>query len=367
LASYWPVCTLGEERDLVTVKTNKVVGLDFLPGQVRVVALTGSAKKYSIVAMQNLTLPTPDDDPTHFDPQQVSLSLKDFVQSANLKHFHASVAFQERKAILRLLTMPIMPNEELATTIRFEFDQVMEENIEEFGMAFSVLGEVEGDDGQMKYSVLVAIVPKNSLYPYIEAVEAAHLPIARINLPVVANLSALQLTEPSAVGANAVVVHLEHGGGDIVLFDKGQLAFVRRVTVGLSELKYAFNSAVETQVAIESIGGYKQDDYRLPDEHYPLAKPLVDMVLGELERTLSFYRSQKQMLDYNYDQIILCGTGVWPRNLAELMEKQTQQKVTLSDPMSKLKSAFTFTPEVEESITMPQFSTALGLALECLG
>jgi hypothetical protein len=49
------------------------------------------------------------------------------------------------------------------------------------------------------------------------------------------------------------------------------------------------------------------------------------------------------------------------------MEKQTQQKVTLSDPMSKLKSAFTFTPEVEESITMPQFSTALGLALECLG
>jgi type IV pilus assembly protein PilM len=351
----------------VTLKTNKVVGLDFLPGQVRAVALTGSAKKFSIVAMQNLNLPTPDDDPTHFDPQQVSLSLRDFVQSAGLRHFHAAVAFQERKSILRLLTMPIMPEDELATTIRFEFDQVMEESIEEFTMDYSILGEVEGEDGQAKYSVLVAIVPKNSLFPYIEAVEAAHLPIVRINLPVIANLSVLHFVEPQAVGGNAVIVHLEHVGGDVILFDKGQLVFVRRVTVGLSELKYTFNGAVETQVAIESIGGYRQDDYRLPDEHFALGRPLVEMVLSEVERTLSFYKSQKQMLDYNYDQVILCGTGVWPRNLADLIEAQTQTKVTLSDPLDKLKSAFTFTPEVEENLTMPQFSTSLGLAMESLG
>ena len=350
----------------MTLKTNKVVGLDFLPGTVKAVALTGTSKKFSIVAMQNINLPTPDDDPLHFDPQQVSLSLRDFAQSANLKHYHASIAFQERKSILRLLAMPVMPEEELATTIRFEFDQVMEENIDEFAMDFSVLGEIEGDDGQIKNSVLVAIVPKNTLFPYIEAVEAAHLPIARINLPIIANLSAMHMAEPKILGGNAVIVHLEHAGGDIILFDRGQLAFVRRVTVSLGELKYAFNGAVETQVAIESIGGYRQDDYKLPDEHFPLAKSLVEMVLGEVERTLSFYKSQKQMLDYNYDQIVVCGTGVWPRNLAEVIERQSTQKVVLADPLSKLSSSFTFTPEVEESLTMPQFSTALGLALESL-
>jgi len=316
--------------------------------------------------MQNITLPTPEDDPTHFEPHEVAVSLREFLQSANLRNYHAAISFQERKSILRLLTMPIMPDDELATTIRFEFDQVMEESIEEFAMDYTVLGEVEGEDGQTKYSILVAILPKNSLYPYIEAVEAARLPLVRINLPVIANLSAIHLTEPSLLERNAVVVHLEHVGGDVILFDRGQLAFVRRITVGLSELKYTFNGLVEAREDVDAIGGYKQDDYRLPEEFAEMGKPLVDMILAEVERTLSFYRSQKQMLDYNYDQIVLCGSGVWPRNLVEYMAKETEQKASLADPLSKLSSAFTFTPEVEESMTMPQFSTALGLALESL-
>jgi len=350
----------------VTVKAHRVLGLDFLPGQVRAVAVSGTAKKFSVTAMQSIILPTPEDDPTHFEPQEVAISLRDFLQSAGLKHYMAAVAFQERKSILRLLTMPVMPEDELANTIRFEFDQVMEESIEEFTIDYTILGEIVGEEGQSKYSILVAIVPKNSLYPYIEAVEAARLPLVRIDLPVVANISALHLTDERLLSRNAVVVHLERAGGDVVLFDRGELAFVRRITAGLSELKYSFAGLLESQEKIESIGGYRQDDYRLPEEHAKLAKPLVEMVLSEVERTLSFYKSQKQMLDYDYDELVLCGTGVWPRNLAVFIGKESEQKVTMADPLSKVGSAFTFTPEAEESMTMPQFSTALGLALESL-
>jgi Tfp pilus assembly PilM family ATPase len=152
----------------------------------------------------------------------------------------------------------------------------------------------------------------------------------------------------------------------VILFDRGELAFVRRITAGLSELKYSFAGLLETQEDIESIGGYRQDDYTLPEEHSELARPLVDMVLSEVERTLSFYKSQMQMLDYDYDELILCGTGVWPRNLATFIEKEAERKAIMANPLSKISSAFTFTPEAEESMTMPQFSTALGLALESL-
>ncbi|MCD6282211.1 pilus assembly protein PilM [bacterium] len=350
----------------MTVKAHRVIGLDFLPGRVRAVAVAGTGKKFNVTAMQSIILPTPEDDPTHFEPQEVAISLRDFLQSANLKHYMAAVAFQERKSILRLLSMPVMPDDELANTIRFEFDQVMEESIEEFTIDYTILGEVEGDEGQTKYSILVAIVPKNSLYPYIEAVEAAHLPLVRIDLPVIANISALHMTDERSLNRNVVVVHLEQAGGDVVLFDKGNLAFVRRITAGLSELKYTFSGAIETQEDIESIGGYKQDDYKLPDEHTDLAKPLIEMVMAEVERTLSFYKSQMQMLDYSYDELVLCGTGVWPRNLATFMDKDMDEDVKLANPLSEVKRAFTFTPEVEESMTMPQFSTALGLALESL-
>jgi len=349
----------------VTVKANKVIGLDFLPGQIRAVALSGSRRRFNVVQMSAIHLPVPDDDPTHFEPQEVAISLKDFIQSAGLKHFHAAIGFQERKSILRLLTMPVMPDDELATTIRFEFDQVLDESIEEYILDFTVLGEVEVD-GASKYSVLVAIVPKMSLFPYIEAVEAARLPLVRIDLPVIANLSALHHTDEKLLARNTVIVHLEQVGGDVIIFDKGGLAFIRRISLGLSELKYTFKGVLETREEIETIGGYKQDDYRLPSEHFALGKPLVDQILSEVERTLSFYKSQKQMLDYNYEDLVLCGTGVWPRNLSEVMENTAQFRISLADPLGRLREAFTFSPEAEESMTMPQFSAALGLALESL-
>jgi type IV pilus assembly protein PilM len=349
----------------VTVKANKVLGLDFLPGQIRVVALSGTQRRFSVVQMSAIHLPTPDDDPTHFEPQEVAISLRDFIQSTGLKHYQAAIGFQERKSILRLLTMPVMPDDELATTIRFEFDQVLDESIEEYILDFTVLGEVEVD-GATKNSILVAIVPKISLFPFIEAVEAARLPLVRIDLPVIANLSALHHTDDKLLARNTVIVHLEQVGGDVIIFDKGNLAFIRRISLGLSELKYTFKGVLETREEIETIGGYKQDEYRLPSEHFALGKPLVDQILSEVERTLSFYKSQKQMLDYNYEDLVLCGTGVWPRNLSEVMENTAQFRVSLADPLSRLREAFTFTPEAEESMTMPQFSAALGLALESL-
>jgi len=349
----------------VTVKANKVLGLDFLPGQVRAVALSGSRRRFSVVQASALHLPMPEDDPTHFEPQEVAISLKDFIHANGLKSYNAAIGFQERKSILRLLTMPVMPDDELGTTIKFEFDQVLDESIEEYVLDYTVLGEIEVD-GATKNSVLVAIVPKISLFPYIEAVEASRLQLVRIDLPVIANLSALHHTDERLLARNTVIVHLEQVGGDVIIFDRGNLAFIRRISLGLNELKYMFKGVLETREEIETIGGYKQDDYRLPSEHYALGKPLVDQIMSEVERTLSFYKSQKQMLDYNYDDLVLCGTGVWPRNLSEVMEETTQFRVTLADPMSRLRDAFTFTPEAEESMTMPQFSAALGLALESL-
>lgn len=315
----------------------------------------------------NISLPVHEESPEGFEPLEAAAALRDWMRQESLRGYSGAISYQERKSILRLLTMPVMDEEELHSTIRFEFDQVMEESIDEYSIDACVLSQGPTDEGE-RMKVLVAIVPKTSIYPFVEAIEAARMTIMRANLPVLANLSAVSHTRPDSFERSCILVHLEMIGGDIFIFDHGQLAFVRRVSLGAHELKYAFAGLVEAKPPeeVDSIGGYKHDDYRLPEGFDHMGRPLVDMVSAEIERTISFYKSQRQTPEYSYENIVICGNGVWPRNLPDLVRRVLPQEVIHADPLGWSKDRFNFTPGPEEELSLPQFGTPLGLALDCL-
>ncbi|OPX22853.1 MAG: hypothetical protein B1H03_03325 [Planctomycetales bacterium 4484_113] len=345
----------------------KVVGFDFVPGMARAVAVQGSAAKFTVTKAAEIPLPVHEESPEGFEPMEAAAAIRDWMHQESLRAYSAAISYQERKSILRLLTMPAMDEDELRSTIRFEFDQVMEESIDDYSIDSCVLDRGPGEDGE-RIKVLVAIVPKASVYPYVEAIEAARMTIVRANLPVLANLSAVSLTRPETFESNCVLVHLEIIGGDVLIFDEGQLAFVRRVSLGAHELKYAFAGLVEAKPPeeVDSIGGYKLDDYRIPDAFVEMSRPLVDMVNAEVERTISFYKSQRQSPEYAYDSIVICGNGVWPRNLPDMVERTIPQKVIYADPLGWCRERSDFALDAQEDLSLPQFGTPLGLALDCL-
>jgi len=349
------------------VAVTKVVGFDFLPGLARAVAVQGTAKKFTITQLASIPLPIHEESPEGFEPLEAAAAIRDWMRQESLRGYSAAISYQERKSILRLLSMPVMEEEELHSTVRFEFDQVMEDSIDEYSVDSCVLTTSATDEGD-RMKVLVAIVPKSSIYPYVEAIEAAKMNLVRANLPVLASLSAIHVVRPETFERNCIVVHLEVIGGDILIFDQGQLTFVRRVSLGANELKYALVGLVEARPPeeVDSIGGYKQDEYRLPDQFAELGRPLVDMVNAEVERTISFYKSQRQSLEYAYEEVVICGNGVWPRNLPDALGQTVAQNVVYADPVGWSKTSWGFTPDPEEELGMPRFGAALGLALDSL-
>jgi len=349
------------------VAVTKIIGIDFVPGLARAVAVQGTAAKHSVLKAGTIPLPIHEESPEGFEPMEAAAALRDWMREEALRGFSAAISYQERKSILRLLSMPVMEADELHSTIRFEFDQVMEESIDEYSIDSCVLSKGPSDEGE-RMKVLVAIVPKSSIYPYVEAIEAAKMTIVRANLPVLANLSAVSRTRPETFESNCILVHLEVIGGDILIFDGGQLAFVRRVSLGAHELKYALAGLVEAKPPeeVDSIGGYKQDDYRLPEGFDAMGRPLVDMVNAEVERTISFYKSQRQSPEYSYENMVICGNGVWPRNLPDLTDRLLPRKVLYADPLGWSKERSALKLGAEEELNIHQFGTPLGLALDCL-
>ncbi len=346
---------------------SKIVGFDFLPGRVRAVAVSGSQSKFNIHKLGEISIPVHDEAPEQFFPDEVSLAIKDWVKESGLKGYKSAFCFQERKSILRVLSVPKMEEQELAYTIRLEFSQVMEENIDNYSLDFTVLSEEMQEEGG-RQSVLVAIVPKSSLYPFIDSLETSKLPPVRASLPVLSSITSIQLTKPEYLEGNLVCVHLEVIGGDVLIFQNGELALIRRISLGLNELKYAYRGIIESKspADVEDIGGFRRDDYVVPETHFSTAKPLVDMVYAEIERTLSFFKSQRQSLDYTFDRIIFCGNGIWPMNLDALLQKELTKPVILANTVDWARTNLSYQPSAEEELDLARFSVALGVALEAL-
>jgi len=346
---------------------SRVIGIDFLPGIARAVAVSGTANKFVVHCIGEITLPLHEEAPEQVVPDEVSLALRDFVKERGLRGFKGSFSFPERRSILRILSVPKMEREELVSTITFEFDQVMDEGVANYCLDFAVLGE-EVQEETERLRVLVGMVPKKSIFPYIDALNGARIPPIRADIPAISALEALHLSKPSLLEGNSVAVHLDPLGGDVILFHNGELVFIRRISLSLNELQYAFRSIVESRSPeeVENIGGYKQDAYSVPEEFMHLAKPLSDMVLSEVERTVSFYKSQVQTVDYVIDQIVLCGNGVWPRNLDAVVQRDFGKPVVLSNPLDWVSGALAFKPSAEEEMDLPRFSTAFGVAVNSL-
>ncbi len=346
---------------------SKVIGFDFLPGKVRVVALAGRYNKFSVSKIGDINVPVHDEAPEQFFPDEAAMAIKDWVRDTGLKGYRSAFSFQERKSILRVLSVPKMAEEELSSTVNMEFSQVMEDSMDNYCLDYSIIGEeVEEETG--RYRILVAIVPKASVYPYVDTLEAIRLSPVRAGLPVLSSITAIHSTKPEYLEGNVVCVHLETIGGDVVIIQNSEIVFIRRMSIGLGELKYAFRGIIESKspAEIENVGGYKQDDYVVPKEHFATAKPIINMVYAEVERTLSFFKSQRQIMDYTFDRLIICGNGIWPRNLDELLAKDIPKTILLSNPLDWARSSLAFEPTREEELELPRFSTALGVALEAL-
>jgi len=346
----------------------KVIGIEFVPGIARAVAVSGTRTRYSIGKVGELSLPVREEMPEQFLPDEGSIALQQWFNELGLRGFRSAFTFQERKSILRVLEVPPLNEEELMRTIYDEFNEAMEESLENYSIDFSVLGRVVHKEESEDLRVLVAIVPRGSIFPFADALQRIRIPPVRVNLPVLASLSAITATKPELLEGNVVCFHLDMIGGDVLIFSDGELVFLRRVTIGMKELKYAFANLVEQTPPeqVENIGGYKLDEYSVPEEHFSFAMPIVQMIHSEIERTLSFYRSQIQVSDYAFERIVLCGSGVWPLNLDEVLMRETSREAVVSNPLLWAGDRLTTELTSVQEMSLVRYSTAFGIGIEAL-
>jgi len=317
------------------------------------------------------------------DVEAVSASLARLARNAGLKGKRVVVGVSNQKVVIRLIELPFMDKEELKRSIRYQVQEFIPISVEETILDFQIVKEFRNESDDQFMEVLLVAAQKDMIRQTVLAVEKAGLKPDAIDVSSFALIRSLLSKPPSVLDEEAgsdgdvvALVNIGSGVTDIALAEMGIPRFVRvtplagnSFTTAVSEeLSISFAEAEELKIQIG-----------LPDENNGFSKTQPENKEAKAQKalekeSLKFATEIRRSFDYylaqtphpkKIDQIILSGGGANLKNLPQLLEKEFQTKIELSQLLQHLKVAQGISREEiereEASLAIP-----VGLALRGL-
>lgn len=316
-----------------------VIGLDLGATAVRAAALApGLHEGRPSVSVHGLgAVPLPPGSVTFgavTNPGAVTAAIKQLWATAKLKDTKVVLGISNQQVVVRDLTMPDMPAEQIRAALPFQARDVIALPLEQALIDFCPLGPA-GPNGAGIPGLLIAM-PRKPVIAAVAAVEKAGLQVARVDL---AAFAALRSTagDPNAVemvvdiGAqlSTVVIHRAGAPKVVRIIAQGSDA----VTEGLADR--ASMPVEEAEAAKRAIGVGDGSDN---DGIARIVRDLVRPLMSEVRGSAQFYNSTNA--DAPIGRIALTGGGAGMPGLAASLAEQHGVPAGVITPLQHIRNRF---------------------------
>lgn len=334
-------------------------GLDFGNHSIKIVQVKDPEKAPKLVSYGSS--PTPfgvirSENEEH--QKQLAASAKELVKSLRIKTNKCVVALPEASIFTRLVTMPQMKEEEMESAIYWEAKQYIPGDIEQVQLDWMEVGEtLVGDVTQKK--ILIVAAPKTLVQLYIKVVELAGFETLALETEAIANVRALS---NATSNANAIILDFGADSTDLNVMSKGNLLFSQTLSTGSDALTKAImqDYSFTQDQAEEYKRTYGIDETQLEGKIANTLKPVMNMIVEEAARALSFYRTHSA--EEAPQQVVLVGDGAKLPGLAVYMTRTLGVEAVIGNPWNNIDLGDRFAQELASGA--PGYSVAVGLALK---
>ena len=262
-------------------------------------------------------------------------ALRAGLRSAGIRRGRAVVGIGGRTALVRTLTLPPMPEDELKNAVRWEAERHLPLRIDETVLDAQVVREVT-EDGQRRVEVLMAAVPERDALLYYQVAHDAGLDIAAIEVSSLALARTLNdatgLAAAVDIGADATEIVIAHGALPPVC---------RSLPIGGDHLLQAAAAGPESEPGP--------------------ASGLQDLLEG-LTRSIDYFQAQARQ--ERVERVVVTGDGVDGLGLAQILATELGVPVAVGDPLARLTVTQGAADTVRDRRTA--LAVATGLALRIL-
>jgi type IV pilus assembly protein PilM len=301
-------------------------------------------------------------DNTLMDSSSIVETIRTLVASLDVKAKEAVCSISGNSVIIRKISLPVMPVEELEDQIHWEAEQYIPFDINDVNVDFEILYPDEQDPSKM--NVLLVASKKDIINDYLVVFAEAGLKLVVVDVDSFAVQNAFETNYP--VDADEVVALVNIGASIINLniVRGGVSLFTRDVQMGgnlyTEEIQKQFGLNSE-DAELKKITAAGSDDPRLME----ILQRVNETIAIEMRRSLDFYNSTAG--DDRIAKVYLSGGAAKTAMLMEAVQQRLSLPVELLDPFARVVvNEKEFDREYLAEIA-PLVTVAVGLATRRLG
>ena len=340
-----------------------LLGLDIGSGSIKILQLKETkgnlkAERFGVKALPAEMIV----DGAIMDGLGVVTAIKELAGEQKLKNKKVALSISGTSVIVKKITLPLMPEEELEKQIKFEAEQYIPFDINDVYLDFHILTQ-KGQlaEGQTEMEVLLVATKKDKLNDYANAVREAGLTPTIVDVDAFAienmycanyDVSPAELTALVNIGASVMNINILKGGMSV---------FTRDITIGGN--RYTERIQQDLGLSYEDADAAKKG--KSPNANTVAlgeAITAVDMEMAtEIGRSFDYFRTTSP--DDDIVRIILCGGCAKIKSLPARISEQVGIATTVADPFSKIDATGLKMDSEELAEVAPDAAVVVGLAL----
>lgn len=277
------------------------------------------------------------------------------VGQSGIKDEDVVIGLPSNKTFTTVIDVPIMPPNELASTIKYQIDQYVPMAVNDAKVDWALLGQSLHDSKQQE--VLLTSTSKSYAESRLEFIEGLGFNVIAAEPDPIAMIRSLL---PSGVKDARTIIDMGERSTDLAVTFDGNPRLVRTIPVGLKSLIKATiqNLNVQEDQARQFILKFGLAPDRLEGQVYHAIEGTLDNFAAELIKSVKFF--QTRYTDTPVSGILLSGfTAIIPR-FGEYITAKTNIKSEIANPWQRVR--VNQSDQQQLSTVASEFATVIGLA-----
>ena len=359
------------DKDIFSLLTPKrqLVGLDIGSSGIKLVQLKENRGRYVLQKFGFKPLePEVIVDGTVMDEGQVVSAIKALFDELNVKVKQVAVSISGHAVIIKKISLPPMPDDELEGQVKLAAEQYIPFDINEVNIDFHVLPPSEGDrSGEAEMSVILVAAKKDKINELTELVKGAGL------LPLVMDVDAFAIENMHAINypmsqeETTALVNVGASVMNINIVSKGTSLFTRDIPIGGN--RYTESIQRELGLSYEEAEQLKKGGKASGNNQAAAAQSVIESVnaevASEIARTIDYYKSTAA--EGEVQQVLLCGGGAQVSGLVIQLRDRMHAVVEVANPFAEVDTSGSDFDQTTLAEMASMASVGVGLALRSVG
>jgi type IV pilus assembly protein PilM len=357
------------DKDIFSLLTPKrqLVGLDIGSSGIKLVQLKENRGRYVLQKFGFKPLePEVIVDGTVMDEGQVVSAIKALFDELNVKVKQVAVSISGHAVIIKKISLPPMPDDELEGQVKLAAEQYIPFDINEVNIDFHVLPPSEADgSGEAEMSVILVAAKKDKINELTELVKGAGL------LPLVMDAFAIEnmhaINYPMSQEETTALVNVGASVMNINIVSKGTSLFTRDIPIGGN--RYTESIQRELGLSYEEAEQLKKGGKASGNNQAAAAQSVIESVnaevASEIARTIDYYKSTAA--EGEVQQVLLCGGGAQVSGLVKQLRDRMHAVVEVANPFAEVDTSGSDFDQTTLAEMASMASVGVGLALRSVG